>query len=68
MSKPCNILIHRFDIDKPAYLDDEGDQMVGFYYQLTDLEDKPITTVIGPYSHNTDAERAALHAFRSKDF
>ncbi len=69
MPKATNILIHEFDpsID-PTCLDDEGDPMIGFYYQFTDEDDLPVSGLIGPYSYDKAAEKAAMRAFRANDF
>lgn len=69
MQQPHNIMIHEFHpTSLPVYIDDEGDQMIGFYFQFTDEDDKPVSAMIGPYSHNKHAEKAALRAFNTKDF
>jgi hypothetical protein len=69
MTKVHNILIHEFDPNAdPTYLDDEGDPMIGFYYQFTDEDDQPISELIGPYSYDKAAEKAAMRAYRSNDF
>lgn len=69
MPKAHNILIHEFDPSAdPPYLDDDGDQMIGFYYQFTDEDDEPLSDLIGPYPYNGAAEKAALRAFKSNDF
>lgn len=63
----CNALIHEFDVAKPPILDDDGDQMVGFYYQFTDDADLPVTGLVGPYKWRRDCEKAAIRAFNTKD-
>lgn len=69
MAKPANVMIHEFEPSTaPIHFDDEGDQLLGFYYQFTDAGDQPLGDLIGPYSVNTDAERAAMRAFNSNDF
>ena len=68
MPKASNILIHEFERHGPPYWDDEGDRMLGFYFQLTDKDDQPVSDMIGPYPYNGDAERAALRAFHNRDF
>ena len=64
----CNALIHEFDAAKPAILDDDGDQMVGFYYQFTDVNEQPIGGLIGPYKRKPDCVKAAKRAFKTKDY
>lgn len=68
MPKPINILIHEFDETTGPYIDDDGDQMHGFYFQFIDENDEPVTDLIGPYGYDGAAERAALRAYHSKDF
>lgn len=68
MPKPTNILIHEFDGSTKPYYDDDGDPMIGFYFQFTDEDDEPVSDLIGPYSYDGAAEKAALRAFRSRDF
>jgi hypothetical protein len=64
----CNALIHEFDSASPPYFDDEGDLMLGSYYQFIDQDDQPVSGLIGPYTDNIAAERAAKVAFNSGDF
>lgn len=63
----CNALIHEFDAAKSPILDEEGDQMVGFYYQFTDEVDVPVTGLVGPYKWKRDCEAAAKRAFKNQD-
>lgn len=64
----CNALIHEFVPSEMPYFDEEGDQMLGYYYQFIDEADEPVGQLIGPYGYEELAERAASRAFRSKDF
>ena len=61
-------LIHEFDIKAPPRFDDDGDQMVGFYYQFIDVNEKPVYGLIGPYQRRVEAEHAAQRAFEQHDF
>lgn len=64
MPKAHSILIHEFDAaSRPPCYDDEGDQRIGSYYQFIDVDEEPISDLIGPYLYNEAAERAALKAF-----
>lgn len=66
MTQPHSISIHEFEASgTPVYYDDEGDQMIGFYYQLTDQHDQPLTGLIGPYRYKQAVEQAARKAFNS---
>ena len=64
----ANVLIHEFDPEGEPVFDDEGDQMIGFYYQFIDNEDNPLTDLIGPYRDNLAVERAAQAAFYRSEF
>ena len=69
MTQPHNILIHEFDDEtRFTHLDADGEQMIGFYFQFTDEDDLPLCNPIGPYRYNKDAEKAALRAFKARDF
>lgn len=60
--------IHEFEPSGPPYFDDEGDQMIGFYYQWLDENNDPISELIGPYHYQDQVELAATKAFARKDF
>jgi hypothetical protein len=62
------ITIHHFDKDSPPYFDEEGDQMMDYYYQFTDKDDQPCSALVGPYRYRKQAEIAARHNFGKKDF
>ena len=64
----ANALIHEFDKNKPPVLDEDGDQMLGFYYQFIDAGDRPITGLIGPYGVKQDCVDAATTAFHKHDY
>lgn len=68
MPQASQILIHEFIPSGPITYDDEGSQMLGFYYQFTDDQDQPVTTLIGPYNDKSHVERAANRAFKSRDY
>jgi hypothetical protein len=68
MQEAQHILIHHFENFGHPFLDDEGDRMLGFYYQFIDKNNIPISNMIGPYSIGDEAEKAALKAMREGDF
>ena len=69
MPQVTNILIHEFDVSAtPVFYDDEGDQMIGFYFQFTDEDDNPVSGLFGPYGYGKAAERAAMRAYQLKDY
>lgn len=61
-------LVHEFNSSGPVILDEDGDAMLGWYYQFADDEDKAVTGLIGPYSKRAEAQLAAERAFSKKDF
>lgn len=63
-----NALIHEFDPLLPPQFDNDGDQLIGFYFQFTDEHDLPINGLIGPYRDRERAERACKRAFVTHDF
>lgn len=68
MTQATNALIHEFNTDGPVTVDDDGDQMLGYYYQFTDIDDVAIAGLIGPYLRRAEAEQAAQRAFEIRDF
>lgn len=61
-------LIHEFTPNGVPYFDDEGDQMIGGYYQFLDENDNPITDLIGPYRDARAARKAAQRAVNRHDY
>jgi hypothetical protein len=68
MTQPHSILIHEFTPSSMPHYDDEGDEMVGFYYQIIDINKEPVSDLIGPYSCDKMVENAARRAFKLKDY
>ena len=69
MTQPHNIIIHEFSgTTLPRYTDNEGDEMEGFYFQFTDVDDRPLSDLIGPYRYEAGAKKAAMRAFKAKDY
>ena len=69
MHKPANLLIHNFiPSANPILVDEDGDELLGFYYQFTDEYGVPLSGLIGPFSRNEEAEKAALKALELNDF
>jgi hypothetical protein len=66
--KATNALIHVYLPSGPPSFDDDGDLMLGSYYQFIDENDVPVGGLIGPYMDNIAAEEAARRAFKYKDF
>lgn len=65
---PSSVMIHTFEPSAAPYFDDEGDQMVGSYFQFVDAADVPIGAMVGPYRTDGQAAAAARLAFDRKDF
>lgn len=68
MQKATDIMIHRFEPSASPTYDDEGDEMLGSYFQLIGADGDPVSDMIGPYGQNWHAERAAMAALRSKSY
>jgi len=51
-----------------VYYDEEGDPLLGFYYDFVDDEENQIGSMMGPYSSNEQVEAAAQRAWRNKDY
>lgn len=53
--------IHHFDADNTTGLvDDDGDTLLGWYFQLMRNVAEPITSLIGPYGSQDECHTAAL--------
>ena len=63
-----HVNIHEFDPSGTPFLDEEGDQMIGSYYQFMNDDDEPISCLIGPYRDKKAAARAAQRAYDRRDF
>lgn len=48
-------------------LDDEGDPMLGYYYQLVN-DVGPLSHLMGPYANADEAEAACLRAWDKGDY
>ena len=69
MNKDSYATIHEFSIiNGLTHLDEDGDPMIGWYYQFLDIYERPITKLMGPYGTNTEAEKACQKAYDRKDF
>lgn len=68
MPQAHSALIHEFDAKAPPRFDEDGELLLGFYYQFLDQASSPITGLFGPYRYKGEAEGAAKRAFDSKDY
>lgn len=59
--------IHEFFASPPRF-DEEGEILLGFYYQFMDHNDQPLYGLMGPYRHKFEAEGAAQLAFDRREF
>lgn len=48
--------------------DDDGDAIIGWYYQFHHADNSPMTELMGPYNTNTEAEAAAQKAWLNNDY
>lgn len=65
---PASVMIHSFEPSALPYFDDEGDQLIGSYYQFVDAADVPVGAMVGPYRTHGQAAAAAKLAFARHDF
>lgn len=49
-------------------IDEDGDPILGFYYQLLDDKDEPVSHLMGPYGAAIEAEEAAEKALLTGDY
>lgn len=68
MPDAVSCLIHDYCASQPTQFDEDGDVLLGSYYQFLDEDDYPVGGLIGPYTDTFAAERAAKRAFRLKDY
>lgn len=61
-------LIHEFDPQSPDRYDEDGELLLGFYYQFLNMQEHPVTGLMGPYRYKGDAEAAAQLAFSRNDY
>jgi hypothetical protein len=61
-------LIHTFEPSGTPCFDEDGDQLIGSYYQFVGDNDEPIGALHGPYRDNEAAEGAAKRAYNRRDF
>lgn len=59
--------IHHYDGSDLSKIDDEGDTLIGFYYQFLNKLDVPVGVLMGPYNSATEAEQACQSAFNRGD-
>lgn len=66
-----NAEIHHFfphpDTGKLTY-DEDGDPYLGYYWQLLNRQNEPISLLMGPYNTAAEAEVACKHAWQSGDY
>ena len=71
MPEPLNAHIHHyFPHPETGHVDydDDGDPIIGFYYQIVDLDGEPLSEMMGPYSNAEEAEEACHREWKSGDF
>lgn len=49
--------IHHFD-HTCGYCDDEGDPLIGYYFEILASDGRQLCRLMGPYGSNEEAERA----------
>ena len=61
-NKMAHAQIHHYDYDikeTNPHVDDYGEELLGYYYQLFDDNNKPLTNLMGPYSTKDEVEAAS---------
>ena len=48
--------------------DEDGDPILGFYYEFVDEDESSLGRMMGPYSTTEEVEKAAHRAWRNKDY
>ena len=48
--------------------DEDGDPMLGFYYEIVDAEGEPLMEMMGPYRTPEEAEQACHTAWVNGDY
>lgn len=59
--------IHHYEGTDHSVIDDDGDPLSGWYFQLMKAIDIPISALIGPYGSRTDCEDAAIFEWNESD-
>lgn len=56
--------IHHFDSTyKGKLIDDDGDTLRGWYYQIVKNDKDPVTQLIGPYPDEEQCQNAAIKEY-----
>jgi len=58
-------MIYNFD---GSTLDCDGDTLLGYYYQLIDVFERPISELMGPYSSASECQTACQEAYDHDDY
>lgn len=59
--------IHHYEGIDPNMVDDDGDPLQGWYFQLMRAIGDPISALIGPYGSHSDCEDAAIFEWNESD-
>lgn len=60
MSEPYADIHHFKAENRSEMVDVDGDPMLGWYFQLMEGVNKPLTELVGPYGSHSECEGAAL--------
>ncbi len=63
--------IHHYFVDPKTgavHLDDDGEPLLGFYYEIVDLHGTAVDGLMGPYGDPVQAERACIAECRAKGY
>lgn len=59
--------IHQYD-GTGTVLDEEGDPLYGFYWEILGFDNLPLTDMMGPYGSRGEAESACQRAYDDGDY
>lgn len=63
--------IHHFFTDPTTGItiaDEDGDPMIGHYWQLVDADETAMSELMGPYNTDAEAVKACERAWQSGDY
>ena len=62
---PQEAMIYNFD---GSTKNPDGDVMLGYYWQIIDTFERPISELMGPYGSATECKAACQEAFKHDDY
>lgn len=71
MPQPLRANIHHYEphpITGEYHRDEDGEPLLGYYYEITDLNGIPLGLPMGPYGTPAECEQACAAAYRRGDY